>query len=527
METGLSRSRPGSDPSQLASEALELALKEMENRFASESPAGESESALAGRRDGVPPPGYAERVRASRQQARLPIFDAPSRPRTGPDPTEPVAAKAIPAPTTTQAPPVAPAESPATIPLPLIASGEKTKARDILAAIRTLKAIEQERRRATPEERQILRRFGGFGAVALSLFPDPVTGRYKDATWQALADELKDAALARGIRLRQTDHLQRLLHLADRHREHPPGALPASASRRTPRFWSPAAARGNFLARRPRGCDSSASSWIPSPAGSPRPSTPSHDIRIENFRDTRLPEGRIDAVIGNVPFADVKLDYRGQKLSLHDYFFAKSTDALKPGGVLALVTTITPSTSRTPRCANTSAAQADFVGAIRLPSDAFKREGTAVVTDIVFLRKRAPGDLPNHADPEWLGVAPLAIEGAEVPINRYFLHHPEMVLGTWSRKDTLYGGETATASSERRPGRAAPGRRSAACRNSRPCRHPPPGSAPAPPFTPRRRCRTSPKGASSSATTRHLPIDRRPGRPRHLRRHRCSRPTAR
>jgi tRNA G10 N-methylase Trm11 len=66
---------------------------------------------------------------------------------------------------------------------------------------------------------------------------------------------------------------------------------------------------------------------------------PDHDIRIENFRDTQLPEDRIDAVIGNVPFADLKLDYHGQKLSLHDYFFAKSIDALKPGGILAMVTT--------------------------------------------------------------------------------------------------------------------------------------------------------------------------------------------
>src|SRR5207245_10787456 len=65
---------------------------------------------------------------------------------------------------------------------------------------------------------------------------------------------------------------------------------------------------------------------------------PEQDIRVENFRDTRLPEGSIDGVIGNVPFADLKLDYRGQKLSLHDFFFAKSINALKPGGVLALVT---------------------------------------------------------------------------------------------------------------------------------------------------------------------------------------------
>src|SRR5271169_2731726 len=78
---------------------------------------------------------------------------------------------------------------------------------------------------------------------------------------------------------------------------------------------------------------------------------------------------------------------------------------------------------------------------IRLPSDAFKREGTAVVTDIVFFRKRDRGEPAHHVDADWLGVAPLEIDGAEVTVNRYFLNHPEMVLGRWSRKDTLYGGE--------------------------------------------------------------------------------------
>ena len=141
------------------------------------------------------------------------------------------------------------------------------------------------------------------------------------------------------------------------------------------------------------------------------------------FRDTRLPEESLDGVIGNVPFADVKLEYHGQKLSLHDFFFAKSVDALKAGGVLALVTTHYTLDKQNAALRERLAAKADFVGAIRLPSDAFKREGTAVVTDILFLRKRAAGDDPHHADPEWLGVAPLAIEGAEVAINRYFLKH--------------------------------------------------------------------------------------------------------
>ena len=165
---------------------------------------------------------------------------------------------------------------------------------------------------------------------------------------------------------------------------------------------------------------------------------PHADIRIENFRDSRLPE--IDAVIGNVPFADQpKLEHKGQRYSLHDYFFAKSVDSLKPGGVLALVTSHYTLDKQNAAIREYLAERADFVGAIRLPSDAFKREGTSVVTDIVFLRKRAPGEPAHHADPDWLGVAPLSIEGVEIPINKYFLHHPEMVLGAWSRKDTLYG----------------------------------------------------------------------------------------
>jgi len=168
---------------------------------------------------------------------------------------------------------------------------------------------------------------------------------------------------------------------------------------------------------------------------------PEHDIRIEDFHDTRLPEGGIDAVIGNVPFAGLKLDYHGQKLSLHDYFFAKSIDALKPHGLLALITSHFTLDKQNAAIREYLASKADFIGAIRLPSDAFKREGTAVVTDIVFLRKRDRGDPARHVDPDWLGVAPLEIDGAHVPVNRYFLNHPEMVLGMWSGKDTLYGGE--------------------------------------------------------------------------------------
>src|SRR5581483_916015 len=113
--------------------------------------------------------------------------------------------------------------------------------------------------------------------------------------------------------------------------------------------------------------------------------------------------------------------------------------ALKPGGVLALVTSHFTLDKQNAAIREYLASKADFLGAIRLPSDAFKREGTAVVTDIVILRRRAADEPANHADPDWLGIAGLAVEGTDITVNRYFHQHPEMVLGTFGRKDTLYG----------------------------------------------------------------------------------------
>ncbi len=168
---------------------------------------------------------------------------------------------------------------------------------------------------------------------------------------------------------------------------------------------------------------------------------PDHDIRIENFRDTKLPKDGVDAVIGNVPFANLTLDYRGQKMSLHDYFIAKSVDALRPGGIAGFVTSRYTLDRQNAAVREYLGSKADFIGAIRLPSGAFKHQGTEVVTDIVFLRKRAPGEPARHEEAEWQNSMPFEIGDREVSINRYFARHPEMVLGDMSIKDTLYDGE--------------------------------------------------------------------------------------
>ena len=357
-----------------------------------------------------------------------------------PEPPEPISVPFV-------AAPVPPAEAPdlfnlpaSRFELPTIASGEKAKARDILTAIRVLKTIDHEQRPATAEERQTLARFAGFGPVALSVFPNPVSGRYKDAPWQAVGEELRSL-----LTPEEYESAKRTTFNAFYTSPTVIAAMHEAIARlgvlTDATILEPGCGTGNFMSLAPQGMRFVG---IELDRVSGRIAQALHsdqNIRIENFRDTRLPDDSLDGVIGNVPFADLKLEHRGQKMALHDFFFAKSIDVLKPGGVLALVTSHFTLDKQNASVREYLAARADFLGAIRLPSDAFRREGTAVVTDILFLRKRVAGDGPRHADADWLAVGPLAIEGAEVTINCYFLHHPEMVLGTWSRKDTLYGGE--------------------------------------------------------------------------------------
>jgi hypothetical protein len=323
------------------------------------------------------------------------------------------------------------------IPTFLISIGEKAKAHDIIDAIKTLQTIETEQRPPTQEERDALSKFPGFGAVALRLFPDPVTGQYKDDSWKALGEELHGLLTPEEYdsakRTTFTAFYTSPIVMQAMHDALARLGLPHNAT-----VLEPGCGAGGFMGHAPEGMRFIGVELDSLSGRIARALYPEHDIRIENFRDTRLPP--IDAVIGNVPFADVKVDYNGKRLSLHDFFLAKSVDALKPGGVMAVVTTHYTLDKQNPAMRERLANRADFLGAIRLPSDAFKREGTSVVTDILFLRKRGPGEEPNHADPAWLETEPLTIEGADIPINRYFLNHPEMVLGTWSRQDRLYGG---------------------------------------------------------------------------------------
>jgi hypothetical protein len=289
--------------------------------------------------DGVSPAPHAARIKAKPRLSIRNLFDflSPQKPVEDDSPT-PTPEQSLPETVPKPASPAA-IQNRTEVPVsPVIASGEKAKARDILAAIRTLKTIEREQRAATAEERQTLAKFAGFGPVALSIFPDPVKGHYKDAGWESIGKELTTLLSAD-----EYDSAKRTTFnafytsptvISGIHEAISRLGIPGNAL-----VMEPGCGIGNFMSQAREGMRFIGVELDSISGRIARAIHPEADIRIESFRDTNLPEDRIDAVIGNVPFADLKLDYQGQKLSLHDFFFAKSIDALKTHGVLAMVTT--------------------------------------------------------------------------------------------------------------------------------------------------------------------------------------------
>jgi tRNA G10 N-methylase Trm11 len=195
----------------------------------------------------------------------------------------------------------------------------------------------------------------------LSIFPNPVSGSYKDAGWQSLGEELKSL-----LTPDEYDSVRRTTFnafytsrdvIASMHAAIARMGVPDNAT-----ILEPGCGIGNFLSHGKPGQHFIGVELDSISGRIAKALHPSQDIRIEGFQDSRLPEDRIDAVIGNVPFADLKLDYHGQRLSLHDYFFAKSVDALKPGGVLALVTSHYTLDKQNAAIREYLADRADFLG---------------------------------------------------------------------------------------------------------------------------------------------------------------------
>ena len=306
---------------------------------------------------------------------------------------------------------------------PPSSTGEKAKARDILAAIRTLKQLERDRLPADEDDRVKLARFGGFGAGRALDLPRPGHRQIQGCRLGIPGRRAENPADARGIRLGQADDVFPVLHRAGRHGRDARGPGQAwsagwrghiGAWRRNRKLPVPRQARTALHRRRTR-FDHGQDRPPAAPAGRhPHREFPRLETAPARRGDRQRPLRRHQA------------RFQGRQ-ALAPRFLRRQVRRLAQArrGAGRRHQPLTRWTSRTRPSASGSAEQADFLGAIRLPSDAFKQEGTAVTTDILFLRKRAPGQEPNHADPEWTQTSVLGIQGAaDLPVNRYFLQPP-------------------------------------------------------------------------------------------------------
>ncbi|MCI1991460.1 MAG: hypothetical protein LKJ59_09045, partial [Oscillospiraceae bacterium] len=314
--------------------------------------------------------------------------------------------------------------------------GAKTKYAYNIAAIRTLKTIEAEGRTATPEEQETLSRYVGWGGLPQAFDKD-------NADWKKEYAELKDALTDREYESARASTLN--AHYTS------PTVIRAiyeavgNFGFQTGNILEPACGVGNFFGLLPESMAASRLYGVELDSITGRIARqlyPNADITLAGFETTDRRDF-FDLAVGNVPFGSYKVPDRAyDKLGfpIHDYFFAKTLDQVRPGGVIAFVTSHYTMDKRSPDVRRYLAQRADLLGAIRLPSTAFKANaGTEVTTDIVFLQKR---DRPIDIEPDWVHLSQTE-DG--IPVNSYFADHPEMVLGTVKWDDRMYGDKMETA----------------------------------------------------------------------------------
>jgi N12 class adenine-specific DNA methylase len=317
------------------------------------------------------------------------------------------------------------------------------KARDNIAAIRTLKKLERENRDATGDEKAVLARYAGWGALsgAFDWHPAPEWKQAAKELKDLLTDEEYESARASTPNAHFTSPLviaamwDAMRHLG----------LPKDAH-----ILEPSMGVGHFFGLMPQDLSSSHRTGVELDSITARIAAklyPDSTIFAKGFEETPLPDNYFDAVIGNVPFGNYAVHdpsyRRALTRSIHDYFFAKSLGKLRPGAVMALITSRYTMDKQDDTIRAYLAGSADLLGAIRLPNTAFKgNAGTEVTTDILFLRKRLPGAEPaGHA---WKKLETIDIEDGPIEVNEYFARHPRMMLGKMKLEGTMYrGGEPA------------------------------------------------------------------------------------
>ena len=300
-----------------------------------------------------------------------------------------------------------------------------------LAAVRLLKSLEAADRPATAEEQQVLSQYVGWGGMASAFSPN--NRRYEQLRSLLTEDEYK-AARASVLNAHYTSPvIIKAMYTAL-------GQMGFEGGK----VLEPSMGVGNFFGMLPESMVSSQLTGVELDSISGRIARklyPNADIKITGYENTKFADNSFDVAIGNVPFGDYSLHdkrYDKDHLLIHDYFFVKTLDKVRPGGIVAFVTSKGTLDKANPAARRLMAEKADLLGAIRLPNTAFKANaGASVTTDILFLQKR---DTPPEQLPAWTETGKNA-DGME--LNNYFLQHPEMILGTMQEVTTQYGKDTA------------------------------------------------------------------------------------
>ena len=297
------------------------------------------------------------------------------------------------------------------------------------AAIRLLKRVEAENRAATPEEQEVLVKYVGWGGLADCF--DPKNSRYEEL--KGLLSETEYAA-ARESTLTAFYTPPVVIHSIY--------AALGQMGFRQGNVLEPACGIGHFLGMLPESMTESKLYGVELDDISGRIARqlyPRSSISVRGYEKMDFPDNFFDVAVGNVPFGQFKVQdrrYDRLNLSIHEYFFAKTLDKVRPGGVVAFVTSSYTMDKRTSNVRKYIAQRAELLGAIRLPNDTFKAAaGTEVVSDILFLQKR---DRMVDIAPEWVQ---LGTNDDGITMNRYFIDHPDMVLGEMKMVSGPYGPE--------------------------------------------------------------------------------------
>ena len=316
------------------------------------------------------------------------------------------------------------------------AGGPKAKYKANMEAIHLLQTLEQEERLATPEEQEILSRYVGWGGIPQAFEENNSnwTNEYLELK-NTLSPEEYSAARASTLNAFYTSPtVIRSMYEALENMGLKQGNI-----------LEPSCGVGNFMGLIPESMGKANMYGVELDPVSGRIAKQLYQknkIAVQGFEETSYPDSFFDCVIGNVPFGAYQVSdrrYDRHHFMIHDYFIAKSLDLVRPGGVVAVVTSSGTMDKQNPAVRQYIANRAELLGAIRLPNNAFQRNAnTSVVSDILFFQKR---DRASIEEPEWLNLKEIP-EGYSV--NAYFAEHPEMVLGDFTTESTQYGKQEVT-----------------------------------------------------------------------------------